>query len=107
MDSLKEELNEMIDYFDSCNISEEKQRDIVVNGVHFGFDGGWGVHHNLNCFQFAKYLKMCKTLEPDFDVEQLFTDLRNQNADKYRASIDYFLITYDKKNKKENTKTMK
>ena len=91
MDNLKNELNEMIDLFQTFNISEEKQRDIIINGVSFYFDGGWGEEETLNCFQFAQFIKMCKKLNPDFTTEQLFIDLKNNDDNLYREAIAFFL----------------
>ena len=98
MYNLKNELNEMIDLFQTFNISEEKQRDIIINGVYFGFDGGWGEHEKLNCFQFANFIKMLKMTIPNFTTEQLFIDLQNNNDNLYKEAIKFFLQNYSEEN---------
>ena len=104
MDKLRDELIEMSELFDSCNITEEKQRDIIIHGVYFGFDGGWGDHVTLNCFQFAKFLRMCKSLNSDFDVNKMFRDLRENHDDNYRHIVDFFIK--EENRKKEQQKTL-
>ena len=92
MNSLKEELDEMLNLFDYFKIPEKKQRDIIMNGVDFNYT--WGDidynHHNrkFDCLKFTRFLKYCKESGVPFDMD-------NYLAEKFM----YFVHEFDKQDK--------
>ena len=102
MGELKNELNETVDIFDYYKIPEERQRYIITSGVYFEFNR----NHNilLNCFTFAKLLKFCQKIDPDFDANKLFYDLNNRQDNDYESLVKLFLELDNKEKAKEFVK---
>lgn len=100
MEKLKNELIEMVNVFDSCKISEENQREIIIDGVNFLFDDE--NHAKLDCFKFSKLLRFCKSFYPDFDVNKMLDDIRRGYADEeYETLVKFFLQLENQREIKE------
>ncbi len=102
MGELKNELNEMIDIFDFFKISEERQRYIITCGVYFEFNRNHSIL--LNCFTFAKLLKFCQKIDPEFDANKMFYDLNNRQDDDYAYLVKLFFELNNKEKAKEFVK---
>ena len=89
MNNLKKELNEMLKIFNFFKISEEQQRDIISNGVHFNYT--WGDidydHRNrqFDCFKFSRFLIYCKKCGVPFDMNNFSS-----------VKFEFFVHEFDK-----------
>ena len=89
MENLKKELVEMVEIFEYFQIPEERQKNIITSGVYFEFHRNESVR--LNCFRFANLLKMCKSINSEFDVNQMFNDLNNRRDKNYESLVKLFI----------------
>ena len=96
MGELKNELIEMVDIFDYYQISEERQRSIITSGVYFEFNRNDSIR--LSCFRFAKLLKLCQSINTEFDANKMFYDLNNRRDNDYETLVKLF-VEMDNKEK--------
>ena len=89
MGNLENELLEMLQIFNSCQLSEKTQREIITTGVYFEFSKTDRVL--LDCFRFAKLLNICQDVFGEFDANQIFRDLFERNDAKYESLIKSML----------------
>ena len=91
MGELRTEINETLDIFDSYQIPEERQRELITSGIHFTFTYGGPDPNHINrrfdCFKFARMLKFCQDAKYDLDVEAM---LRSPWDDKYQKLVHFF-----------------
>ncbi len=99
MGELEKELREMVEIFNFYNIPEEKQKRLITSGVYFEFNRIDKVR--LNCFRFAKLLKLCQKMELEFDANKMLQDLNNREDNKYEALVKLFLEIEDQEKNKE------
>ena len=99
MENLENELMEMIRIFDYFQIPENVQRRIIISGVYFEFWRNDNV--SLNCFRFAKLLKLCKSINPEFDVNNMLKDLNERRDNEYESLVKLFIDMEKKEKAKE------
>ena len=102
MSNLREELNEMLDVFESYGISEEKQRYIINEGVYFCFSYGTdraGIDRDFDCFKYARFLKFCKENGYDIDGDKLVY------ASTYKDGMMELVHAFDKLDRMTKDKT--
>jgi hypothetical protein len=102
MEDLEKELIEMVRIFDSCQIPEEMQREIITEGVYFLFDDN--NHASLDCFKFAELLTLCKSLDSDFDANKMLNDIHGYVPTEYEETVKFFIDLEKRKVERETKK---
>lgn len=94
---LREEINHVLDIFDSYQMTEEQQKRVLLHGIDFDFT--WGDpdptnrNRKLDCFEAAKFLEMCRDINIDIDVDHLLStpyDAKYEKILGVMGSIDEF-----------------
>lgn len=101
---LKDELMKALEIFDSYNIPEERQRQIVTDGVHFDFTYGDSDpnHRNkyFNVFDFANFLNICTLMGFEIDANAILEDSCNTEYEDLLKAAETFQ-KFSKKLKKD------
>ena len=106
MRDLENELIEMVRIFDYFKIPEEKQRYIIYSGVFFDFgqfEFNHSNHIHFTCFQFAKFLQLCRRMNPQFDANKMLRDINGRNTEPYEHLVKYFIESEKKSQEKQKT----